>query len=325
MRRAVTMTTAMGALLVASACATGSQIPAESISLAAPCDRGCLIGVAEIYIGSLLAHDPTQAPLADDIVIVENLTQIEPGDGLWDTLTAAPAGFKIYVPDPVAQAVGFLGVMEVEGEPTIVALRLQLQGGAIAESEHLVSGLTEDGLANLQSPRAAFSAEIPDRSRLRRDQLVSIAGTYYDALEGDSGSLSPLADDCMRQENGRQITSDPSAAGTAFWHRSYGCAAQLDTGVMAYIDRLDNRRVFAADPVTGLAMGLSHFRHSMVETRFPVTNGPPGITERVLENDPFDLPAAHIFKIGPEGRIHEIEAMGFLAPYMAATGWEAWP
>jgi hypothetical protein len=125
----------------------------------------------------------------------------------------------------------------------------------------------------------------------------------------------------MRQENGRRITSDPDAAGTAFWHRSYGCAAQLDAGVMAYIDRLDNRRVFAADPVTGLAMGLSHFRHSMVQKTFPVRNAPPGITERVLDNEPFDLPAAHIYKI-TDGRIHEIEAMGFLAPYMAETGWE---
>ena len=31
----------------------------------------------------------------------------------------------------------------------------------------------------------------------------------------------------------------------------------------AYIDSIDNRRVFAVDPVQGLAMGLSHFRQSM--------------------------------------------------------------
>lgn len=37
--------------------------------------------------------------------------------------------------------------------------------------------------------------------------------------------------------------------------------------------------------------------------------------------EPFDLPAAHVFKIGPDQLIHEIEAMGFRAPYDAPTGW----
>jgi hypothetical protein len=316
MRRAIMMTTALGAALAASACATTSTTMAS----AEPCDRSCLIDVAEAYIDSFVAHDPTQAPLANDVVIVENAKNIEPGDGLWDTATAAPTSFAIYVPDPVVEAAGFLGVMDVEGQPSIVALRLQLENGGIVEAEHLVAGLTEEGLANLQSPRPAFTTEVPADRRMRRDELVRIAGLYYDALEGDDGSLAPFADDCMRQENGRQITSNPAAAGTEFWHRSYGCAAQLDTGVMAYIDRLDNRRVFAADPVTGLAMGLSHFRHSMTQHVFPV-RGVPGITERTVANDPFDLPAAHVYKI-TDGKIHEIEAMGFLAPYMSPTGWE---
>jgi hypothetical protein len=37
--------------------------------------------------------------------------------------------------------------------------------------------------------------------------------------------------------------------------------------------------------------------------------------------DPFDLPAAHIYKVAG-GKIHEIEAMGFRAPYNSKTGWE---
>jgi hypothetical protein len=37
---------------------------------------------------------------------------------------------------------------------------------------------------------------------------------------------------------------------------------------------------------------------------------------------PFDLPAAHIFKIGADGMVHEIEAMGFTVPYNSPTGWE---
>ena len=37
--------------------------------------------------------------------------------------------------------------------------------------------------------------------------------------------------------------------------------------------------------------------------------------------DPYDLPAAHIFKI-TGGRIHEVEAVGIFIPYASPTGWE---
>jgi len=90
-------------------------------------------------------------------------------------------------------------------------------------------------------------------------------------------------------------------------------------------DRIENRRVFAADPQTGLVMGLSHFRHPMTNLPYKVKALDGSEIERNEKNmpfAPFDLPAAHIFKVGPDGQIHEIEAMGFTAPYNSPTGWE---
>ena len=303
-------------LALAAGCAT---VPQD-----ATCDRDCLIDVTDAYIAALVAHDPSQAPLAADLVTVENTARIVPGEGLWQTADAAPTTFALTIPDPVAQAAGFLGMMTVNGAPTEVALRLQLENGEIVEAEHLVTGaITGDTLANLQTPRPGLLAEIPEGQRLRRDELVRIAGLYYDALEGENGKLAPFADDCARRENGLQTSTDPKWEGDdTFWHRAYGCSDQLDLGVMAYIDRLDNRRVFAADPVTGLTIGLSHFRHAMTEHEFPLTGAPGGRTVRVLDLAPFDLPAAHVYKIGPDAKIHEIEAMGFLADYNSPTGWE---
>ena len=83
--------------------------------------------------------------------------------------------------------------------------------------------------------------------------------------------------------------------------------------------------MFAADPETGLVMGLSHFRHPMTNLPYLVKNTDGSTSERNKDNfkfAPFDLPAAHIFKVGPDGEIHEIEAMGFMAPYNSPTGWE---
>ena len=83
--------------------------------------------------------------------------------------------------------------------------------------------------------------------------------------------------------------------------------------------------MFAADPVTGLVMGLSHFRHPMDNLPYSVKALDGSTIERNKKNmpfAPFDLPAAHIFKIGADGQVHEIEAMGFTTAYNSPTGWE---
>jgi hypothetical protein len=328
MTRTMTSGAALAAALGMGACATTGAAPSGP---AAACGRECLIGVADAYLASLVAHDPTQAPLADDVVIVENAMSIEPGDGLWDTASTLPTEFALYVPDPVVDAVGFLGVMQVEGTTRVVALRLQLEGGAIVEAEHLVTnaitGESQFGagqLENLKTPRPGLLTEIPEGERLRRDQLISIGGTYYDALEGERGAYSPFADDCERRENGIRTAYPGDVTGMDGNSQGYfsavGCSVQLDTGVMGYIDHLTNRRVFAADPETGLVMGLSHFRHSMTNKTIPIF-GVEGVTERPVNFNAFDLPAAHVFKVGPDGEIHEIEAMGFQEPYLGPTGW----
>ena len=83
--------------------------------------------------------------------------------------------------------------------------------------------------------------------------------------------------------------------------------------------------MIAADPVTGLSMGFSHFRHPMTNLPYEVIHTDGSTSERNEENfnfDPFDMPAAHIFKIGADGLVHEIEAVGFTAPLNSPTGWE---
>jgi hypothetical protein len=65
--------------------------------------------------------------------------------------------------------------------------------------------------------------------------------------------------------------------------------------------------------------------HAMDNMPYAVTlkDGSKGVrTAESVGRGPFDLPAAHIFKVGADGKVHEIEAMGFLADYKAPTGWE---
>lgn len=311
----------------------------------AACDRQCLIEATDAYVAAIVAHDPSQAPLADGVAFVENLMRLDPGEGLWASATEGPDGFEIHVPDEELQSAGYIDRMQREHPPlgdnpteaqiadaedgvqdVLVAIRLQFEDGLITEAEHLVAPVTNpDYLANLQTPRTGLLAEIPENRRLPHNQLMEIGASYYDALDDNDADLFPFAPDCERRENGITTAGanrPPAQSGAGALPIPRDCHGQIESGAFRYIDRIENRRMFAADPVTGLAMGLSHFRHPMDRESYPYTTVDGAQDERVMTNAPFDMPAAHIFKVGPEGQVHEIEAVGVSTPYDSPTGWE---
>src|SRR5665213_3016212 len=114
-----------------------------------PCNRACLKDLANSYVAALVAHDPSKVPLAADVKFVENVTPMKPGEGLWKTASEVPTTFAIYVPDPVSEQVGFIGMMKADGKPIELALRLKVRHGQIVEAEHLIaSNLRESMIAN---------------------------------------------------------------------------------------------------------------------------------------------------------------------------------
>jgi hypothetical protein len=344
------------AMLALGACSKTETTPTAAAPAAPACNRQCLIDATDAYVASLVAHDPAMAPLASNVVIVDNVTKVQPGEGLWKSIVKGPSTFAIHVPDEINQTAGYLAMMThmaappaPQGtspeeraawaaktppteQPVIVALRLQFDGeGKIKEAEHLSSGVREGQLATLQTPRPGIFTEIPAAQRKSHEELIGIGLSYYDALDDNNGELTPFAPDCERHENGMitaggQPSTAPAIPGTAATPQvSRDCRQQLNSNTFQYIDRIDNRRVFAADPVTGLVMGLSHFRHPMDNLPYQVKAIDGSMIERNKQNltfAPFDLPAAHIFKVGADGLMHEIEAMGFTAPYNSPTGWE---
>lgn len=298
-------------------------------------DRDALLKLADDYFAALVAHDPKRLAFAPDVKFVENITRMQPGEGLWKTASAVPTTFRIVVPDAAGQAVGFIVMMQesVDGKqnPIEVGGRLKLENGRIVEAEHVVVHQLRDfSLKNLQKSRAPFAADVAEPYRDARGRLLYIGRRYYDALDLNNGRLAPFADDCVRFENGMQTARNtvPTEAGGAAAGPgqgpslvgALGCAAQLDTQTFTYIDSIDNIRMIAADEQKGLALGFSHFRHSMKNKVFHLV-GVPGRETYTMDAAPFDLPAVHVFKIW-NGQIHEIEALGFTTGYMSKTGWE---
>jgi len=289
---------------------------------AAQCDRACLDKLVDRYLAAVVAHDPSQVQFASGVKFVENTEPMKPGEGLWKTASEGPTSFKIYVPDPVAQQVGFIAMMKESGKPIQLGLRLKVKDGKIIEAEHLIArDLQPNSLKNLETPRPGLLATVPPAERTPREKMLKIAYSYYTALVSGNGDAAPFADDCLRYENGMQTTGNPPPQTPGFGTLgAMGCHDQLNTHFFDYIARIEPRRVEIADVEHGLVFGLSQFRQPM-EQNFVKVVGVPGLEKVDMPFKPFDLPAAHIFKI-QGGRIHEIEAMGFMRPYNSKTGWE---
>jgi hypothetical protein len=317
LRKAVS-TAALLCALTLQAAQPASPPPVTSAQCAT---RECLIKLADDYLAALVAHDPSRLPLALNVRFVENVQQKKPGEGLWQTASAGPTKFRIYVPDPVTGQIGFMGMMEESGKPLMIGLRLKTFNGQITEAEHVLArGINARNLTFLQEPRAVFAT--PVKKPMPRWQMLGIAHSYYEAVDYNDGLLSPMDKDCERRENGSPSSADkgppPPNAEVPYWS-ALDCTPQFSTNMMAYIDSIDNVRVLAVDTVNGLAFGLSHFRHGMVSKVTPIKNT-PGVTSRTVNANAFDLPAAHVFKIS-DGKLHQIEAMGFRADYLSPTGW----
>jgi hypothetical protein len=295
-----------------------------------PCDRACLTGLMDQYLAAMVKHNPAGVPLASDVKIVENIKQIPFGEGLWKTVSAGPTDFKIYIADPVAQQIGFMGVIQDNNKPVLLGAHLLLVNGKIKEIDHMVSPITVPVNAGLQKPRPGLVEKLKPSEKVSRAQMLKAANGYYEAIEQSDGNQAPFADECQRHENGTTSANnqDPlpdvaptgATSGTAAFGRMK-CGEQLSTGIMGYITKMNQRRLFGVDEEMGLVMISSVMNHDGEPNPLKI-KGVPGTTESKNDWGKFTVPAAHIYKI-KNGKIYEIEAMAIVGvPYQTSNGWD---
>lgn len=288
------------------------------------CDRQCLISIMDRYITALVRHDPTMVPLHRDVRFVENTEKTAIGAGFWKTISRGPKDFKIYAADPVVAQVGLIGVMQENDLPVLVAIRLKVVDGKITEIDHLVHHETRQPLARtLITPRPALVQPLKESERSSREQMFKIANSYYDSIVQADGTVAPFADECVRRENGMTTANDrePPAKDDDFApFRKMSCAEQMSTGVWKSITSVDQRRLLVADVEMGLVFAFSMLVHNGKPEVIEIV-GVPGVTEWPNKYGAFDLVAAHMFKIR-NGKIHEIEALGYMGKHGVKNGWE---
>ena len=292
------------------------------------CDRACLTGIVDQYLGAMAANDAKKAPFAANAKYTENAAKLPLTEGLWFT-AAGLTDYKIYLADPQGSAAAFIGIVTEHmppGQParnTILALRIKVANRQITEAEAVVvRNVSEANMGNLRTPRPAIAETLQPARRRSRADLIKISNLYFDAIEQSSGTVAPFDDNCNRLENGMRTAGPPlnggaaAAKGKAATQR---CADGIASGTFEVITAIQPRRVLVVDEEKGLTFGVYIFQHKGV-TQITMKDGSVRPAPYFV-GEPVTMPMAELFKI-VNGNIREVEAIGVRVPYGLGSGWE---
>lgn len=270
---------------------------------AAQCDRACLEGVMTAYLGSLVAHDASRAPLAPTARFTEDAKELSVGEGLWKTATELRP-FRTDFLDPVTGTAAVHAVLEENGTPVLLAARLRVAGRRITEIETIVVRSREEGALfapdELAQPSAAMVTPPPASARMPRDAMIDIALRYPGGLEVGSFEKSdvPFAPGAYRLENGVRM----AGPGCTFQPPSCENMRGQQIPTLSAIEA----QVVAVDEENGTVLLWMDFGPGSLP-------GPPNAAPR-------SLVTFEAFKVYG-GQVHAVEAIFEGMPPNTASGW----
>jgi len=260
----------------------------------APCDRACLNGFIDQYLAALVARDSSKLPLTKTARYTENAQMLKLGDGMWGPAITIGT-YKLYFADPKAGQVGFFGNLEEHGHPAILGLRLKVENHKISEMETILIRSTSRG--SFSSPQNLKAQPLLNESlapgeRNTRDELVTVADSYFEGLEKATDKYTPFDKNCKRIENGQVTSNDPNSKNPI---TRMSCGDQFASGFSKIITKVQDRRFPIVDEERGLVLSVIRFDHSG-KNKTTVWND--GSVHPV--NTPFDEPFS--FEIGSFSR-----------------------
>jgi hypothetical protein len=206
-----------------------------------------------------------------------------------------------------------MGTIGESDRRVLLALRLRVELGRITEIEtdtYRDNGDGRTGIAELDAaggPEAPWFETIPVSERPSRQEMIALANTYFDAVEGGGArGLYGVAVDCSRVENG--VADLP-------------CLDRFDDGYSLMVTRIHNRRFPLVDEERGVVWGYAVFDHDGTGAVSQATLGDGG----TVSTDGFARPSSvqMTAAVSIRGRlIQEMEILSSEAPYHANSPWE---
>lgn len=245
-----------------------------------------LKALADQTVQGMLAGDISRLPLAEGFRYTENGVPLDPGEGMWRTVTAyagqdaklAPAAealkYRFDVVDAAKGEIVAFRAIDENGTRGLLILRLKVKDGKIAEMEAIpIRHEYADPRGGTVTLLLARHPQMFDPALLgtadslfgeaaagERDALIAVANAYFDGQVAASSKKIPFDPVCARRHNGHAATGaadsepiDPAAPAYKPW--ALGCAAQVDSGYYRFIEGVRDRR-FHVDAARGLIVAI---------------------------------------------------------------------
>src|SRR5688572_7778863 len=267
------------------------------------CDRECLRGKVTQLLHALLKHDMRGLPVADTLRVTEDAVEKPLAKvGLVNTVTRL-RGFRQDIIDERAGVAGAHVVVEENGSPVMLVVRLKVVADKLTEIELVGTRSTAEGLIfnidGLSAPSEVTNYAPRPEKLSTRDEAVKAALHYpagLNAAKTFADVNAPFAADAYRCENG-QLMAGPACKFPP------GCQ-NISTQSLAIFNRLGDvqTRVVAVDE----RMGIVWLRMAW------------GVRERGGDQ----LTVWETFKVY-DGKIHAVEAFMRILPVEKRNGgWE---
>lgn len=293
----------IAALLVLAGCST--QQGAEDAASQSRCNRACLTGVMNDYLQALQMGNAARLRVTAPVHFTEDQTDRTFGkEGIWSSHVQL-TGYRfdiIDVPDGIAAA---LVKVEVDGTPSLMALRLVTRGRRISGVESIVVHSRDEGMIfkidAIQKVSAAMTYTPTPQQRNSREEMIAAASHYPHGLQAGSFEQvdAPFAEDAYRFENG-QLMAGP---GCTFFK---GCE-HIKSQRIPTLSKLVFH-VAAVDEEQGVVLIRMDFGPGSV---FDAPNRPKDQSLSVFE----------AFKVYG-GQIHAVEAFMRTKPAAQPLGWD---
>src|SRR5262245_10206541 len=162
------------------------SLPAGAQARSSNCDRECLRGFITNYLDAMTAHKPQSLPLAAGVRFTEDTKTMPLGEGLWKGASKVKSYRQDFLDVREGQAASHV-IVEENGMPVMLALRLKIADKTITEIETMVTrNRTEGALFSidaLQNARPAMNLVPEPPQRMSRAELIRIAEFYPAGLK----------------------------------------------------------------------------------------------------------------------------------------------
>ena len=261
--------------------AAAPRVAAQANASQAACDRACLEKVMDHYLDAMVAHNPSQAPLAPDVQYAQDNVRLKIGQALWASATAR-GKYIHYFADPERGDVGVITVIYENGVGAILIVRLKVKSGLITEAEQFVAH-DPFGAANYEKmgkPDPKWLEPIPMDQRETRAALDQAAYMYYEGLQlNDGQGIYAFTPDCNRIEDATRTTNQPRPQNYGHSDQDIGdfttmnCTDQYKLGFLGFTTGCRDRRFMVTDVERGAVLANAYLDFDGTITEAHLTDG----------------------------------------------------